>query len=147
PARGRDGPARVVMIVTRRSTRPIGTEHPVTAEIEPLQPPLRWWPALGIEPVGRGIVVPVLNPGSWRVEHRGLVHDAGRLALQPVIEPREIRIARPEIGMIHKIVLVRPNPQLLIPDPRLDFLKRRQHAGLENVKPAGDMESGDFDRA
>src|SRR4029077_7959749 len=82
-----------------------------------------------------------------RIEPRRLVHDAGRLALQPVIEPREIGIARPEIAVVDEVVLVRADPQLLIADARLNVVERRQYAGLENVEPGRDVKAGDLDRA
>src|SRR5205085_4660333 len=126
---------------------PISTETTVTVQIEPLRPRLRERPPLGIAPVSGGIGFSVADPGVRGIEYRRLVHDAGGLALQPMIEPREIRIARPEISMVDEIVLVRTDPQLLMADARLDIFERCQHAGLKDVEPGRDVKSGDLDRA
>src|SRR5215510_6527193 len=98
-------------------------------------------------PVVRGVGFAVLDPRAWGIEYRRLVHDSGRRALQPVIEPGEVRIARPEIAMVDEIVLVRADPQLLIADTRLDFAERRQHAGLKDVKPRCDVKAWDLNCA
>src|SRR5215831_6528559 len=98
-------------------------------------------------PVVRGVGFAVLDPGAWGIEYRRLVHDSGRRALQPVIEPGKVRIARPEIAMVDEIVLVRADPQLLIADARLNVAKCRQHTGLEDVKPRCDVKAWDLDRA
>src|SRR5215472_4203830 len=110
PARGWDWPARIITVATRRTARPIGCETAITAEIEPPRPRLRWRPALGTPPIVRDIGFAVFDPGARRIDYRWLVHDAGGLALQPVIEPCEIGIARPEIAVIDEIVLVRADP-------------------------------------
>jgi hypothetical protein len=116
---------RIITILAPRSAGPIGTEGTVTTQIKLLRPRLRGRPELGISPFGRAIGFPVVDSGSRGEVHRQLVHDASRLALQPVIEPREIRIPRPEIVMIDEVVLVGADPQLLITGARLNILERR----------------------
>ncbi len=98
-------------------------------------------------PVIGHIAGTILDPGAGGIEHRRLVHDAGALAFEPVVEPGEIRIMRPEIGLVDEVVLVGANPQFLIADPRLNVLERRQHAGLEDVEPGGHMKTGNVDGA
>ena len=44
-------------------------------------------------------------------------------------------------------MLVRADPQFLRAGARLDVLERGDHAGLEDVEPAGDVKAGDVDRA
>src|SRR5262249_7494850 len=98
-------------------------------------------------PVIRYIAGTVLDPGAGGIEHRRLIHDAGALAFEPVVEPVEIWITRREIGLVDKGVLVRANPQFLIADPRLNVVERRQHAGLEDIEPGGHMKTGNVDGA
>src|SRR5215469_14674541 len=116
PTEGWDWSARIIAVTTRRPARAIGAEIAVTAEIEPPRPRLRWRPALGMAPIVGYIGFAVFDPGARRIEYRWLVHDAGGPALQPIIEPCEIGIARPEIAVIDEIVLVGADPQLLIAD-------------------------------
>src|SRR5262249_51460327 len=122
-------------------------EAAVTTEIEPSRPRLPRRPALGLAPIVRDVGFAVFGPSARRIEHRRLVHDAGGFALQPMIEPCEIGVARPEIAAIDEMMLVRADPQLLIADARLKVVERRDYAGLENVEPARDVEAGDLDRA
>ncbi len=58
-----------------------------------------------------------------------------RLALQPVVEPLEIGIARPEIRLVDEVVIVRPDPQELVAGARLDIVEGRDDARLEDVVP------------
>ena len=62
-----------------------------------------------------------------------------------MIEPLEIRIARPEIALVNVVVMVGADPQFLIADPRLDVVKARDHAGLKNVVPGGGVKAGYLD--
>src|SRR6266851_7396420 len=91
-------------------------------------------PALGPAPVVGGITGAVLDPGTRRIKHRRLVEQRARFTLQPIAEPGEIRVARPEIVGIDKIVLVGADPQFLRAGARLDVLERGDDAGLENVE-------------
>src|SRR5256885_540628 len=81
----------------------------------------------------------ILDPGARRIEHGRLVGQRRRLVLQPIAEPLEIGIARPEILGIDEVVLIRADPQFLRAGACLDVLKRRDDAGLEDVEPAGDV--------
>jgi putative CocE/NonD family hydrolase len=80
-------------------------------------------------------------PDSFRSRHNfrrtidipGLhvfVDDAGGLAFQPMVEPLERRVARPEIARINKVMLVRADPQLLSAGAPLDIVERRDHVLL-----------------
>src|SRR4029453_13276420 len=119
----------------------------VAPQIESVRPYTRWWPALRMAPVMRHIAGTILDPGAGGIEYRWLIHDAGALAFEPVVEPGEIRIIGPEIGLVDEVVLVGANPQFLIADPRLNVVERRQHAGLEYIEPGGHMKTGNIDGA
>src|SRR5262245_9643145 len=112
-----------------------------------MPPYTRWWPALRMAPVMRHIAGTVLDPGARGIKHRRLIHDAGVFAFEPVVEPGEIRIIRPEIGLVDEVVLVGANPQFLIAGPRLNVLERCQHASLEDIEPGGYMKTGNVDGA
>src|SRR5262249_22991377 len=97
----------------------------VALQIESVRPGTRWWPALRMAPVIGHIASTILDPGAGRIEHHRLIHNTSALAFEPVVEPCEIRIIWPEIGLVDEVVLVRANPQFLIADPRLNVLERR----------------------
>src|ERR1043166_7759034 len=98
-------------------------------------------------PVIGHIAGTVLDPGAGGIAHRRLLHDTGALAFEPMVEPGEIRITWPEIGLVHKVVLVGANPQFLIADPRLNVVERCQYAGLEDIEPGGHMKTRNIDSA
>src|SRR5205823_3423846 len=108
----------------------------------------KWMPpALRMAPIMRHIADTVLDPGAGGIEHRRLIHDAGALAFEPMVEPGKIWIIWPEIGLVDKVVLVGADPQFLLADPCLNVLERRQYAGLEDVEPGGHMKTGNVDGA
>src|SRR5262245_41042312 len=122
-AQRRNWLARIIDIVTWRAAWPRHSQATVTLQIESVWPGIGWWPALRMAPIICHIAGTILDPGTGRIEHRRLIHDAGALAFEPVVEPGEIRIIWPEIGLVDKVVLVGANPQFLIPDPCLNLLE------------------------
>src|SRR4029077_5495642 len=144
---GWDRPARIIIVATRRATRPGSGYAAVAAQIEPLRSRARRRPALRAEPVVGDVGRTVLDPGARRISDRRLVHDPGFLALEPMVEPFEIGVARPEASGIDKRVLVGADPQLLSAGAGLDVVERCHNTRLEDVEPGGDVKSGDVDGA
>jgi hypothetical protein len=147
PAERRDWAARVVLVAAWRTPGAIRREIALAVQIKPLRPGSRRRPALCTAPVVGGVVCSVVDPGARRVEYGRLVHDAGALALQPVVEPGEIGVVRPEVAGVDKGVLVGADPQFLGAGASLNVVEGRQHARLEDVEPSGDVKSWDVDRA
>ena len=52
-----------------------------------------------------------INQGAYpNIEHRGFVDEGAALALQPVVEPFEIRIAHTNIARVDEVVFVGADP-------------------------------------
>src|SRR5262249_45552444 len=140
---GRNRLAWIIDIGAWRTAWPRRGQAAIALQIELVRPDTRWRPALRMAPVIGHIAGTILDPGAGGIEHHRLIQDAGALAFEPVVEPGEIWIIWPEIGLVDEVVLVGANPQFLIADPRLNVLERRQYAGLEDVEPGGHMKTGD----
>src|ERR1700732_2706188 len=87
---------RIVAIGAGSTSSAIGREAAVAAQIEPPRRPAPWWPTFDTNPVIRNVAIALINPGGGRIENRGFVDEGAALALQPVVEPFEIRIAHPK---------------------------------------------------
>src|SRR5262245_48597791 len=105
-AQRRNRLARIIDIAAWRTAWPQRAQAAVALQIESVQPDIRWWPALRMAPVICHITGTVLDPGAGGIEHRRLIHDTGTLAFEPMVEPSEIWIIWPEIGLIDEVVLV-----------------------------------------
>jgi hypothetical protein len=95
----------------------------------------------------RNIAIAIIDPGARRIEHRRFVDEGAALALQPVVEPFEIRIAHPKIAGVDEVVFVGADPLFLGASPGLDLVERGDHAGLKDVEPGGDMKARYVDGA
>ena len=104
-------------------------------------------PALRMTPVVGDVGGAFFDPGARRIVTRRPVHDPGRLTLQPVVEPLEIGIARPEILLVDEVVIVRADPQELVAGARLDIAEGRHDARLKDVVPGRGVKAGYLDRA
>ena len=101
---------RIVAIGAGSTASAIGREAAVAAQIEPLRRCARWRPTFDTNPVIRNVAIALINPRARRIEHRGFVDEGAALALQPVVEPFEIRVAHPKIAGVDEVVFVGADP-------------------------------------
>src|SRR5262249_2062910 len=102
--------------MSRVTAGAVRAEAAISGQIQPLLDSSWRWPVLRVAPVIGNVVFLIRDPRAGRIEDGWLLGNLPRLTFEPVVKPLKVRIARPEIAFIDKVVAVGSNPQPLVAD-------------------------------